>query len=161
MLICILENHAFNTLLRFHINGINKCNGFSSSNRVFELYDSGVLDMSFEDDADDGDNRTDEEKGLSHGYEGDFKVGDKVKVLSSMIIYQVKEYKKDGFDPKGLIGIVDELVLYGRKNQTLCSAITPVKVKFEPPFQGVNDKIDTLNRKFYVHFAGDELEKVS
>ena len=38
------------------------------------------FDFEDEDDSDPNDTRTDEEKGLSHGYEGDFKIGDVVKV---------------------------------------------------------------------------------
>jgi hypothetical protein len=33
-----------------------------------------------EEESETDDKRTDEEKGLTHGYEGDFKVGDVVKV---------------------------------------------------------------------------------
>lgn len=39
-----------------------------------------VFDFEEEDVADTTDTRTDEEKGLTHGYEGKFKVGDVVKV---------------------------------------------------------------------------------
>ena len=39
-----------------------------------------TFDFEDEDDSDASDTRTDEEKGLTHGYEGDFKVGDVVKV---------------------------------------------------------------------------------
>ena len=39
-----------------------------------------TFDFEDEDDSDPSDTRTDEEKGLTHGYEGDFKVGDVVKV---------------------------------------------------------------------------------
>lgn len=41
-----------------------------------------------EEEADSDDKRTDEEKGLSHGYEGDFKIGDIVKVRK----YGIKKY---------------------------------------------------------------------
>ena len=45
-----------------------------------------MLEFDFEDeDQDDpNDTRTDEEKGLTHGYEGDFKVGDVVKVRGEL-----------------------------------------------------------------------------
>ena len=46
------------------------------------LYGAQITEFDYEDE-DDGDaldTRTDEEKGLTHGYEGDFKVGDVVKV---------------------------------------------------------------------------------
>ena len=39
-----------------------------------------TFDFEDEDDSDASDTRTDEEKGLTPGYEGDFKVGDVVKV---------------------------------------------------------------------------------
>ena len=42
-----------------------------------------TFDFEDEDDSDASDTRTDEEKGLTHGYEGDFKVGDVVKVRLS------------------------------------------------------------------------------
>ena len=80
----------------------------------------------------DGDTRTDEEKGLTHGYEGDFKVGDVVKVKTCPKIWSVKAYSKEGFSPVGLVGKVQSLVLYGRKFKSLCSAITPIKVEFQP-----------------------------
>jgi hypothetical protein len=46
------------------------------------LYGAQITEFDFEDedDGDASDTRTDEEKGLTHGYEGDFKVGDVVKV---------------------------------------------------------------------------------
>lgn len=45
-------------------------------------YDSKITVFDFEDEdvKDESDTRTDEEKGLTHGYEGKFKVGDVVKV---------------------------------------------------------------------------------
>ena len=51
----------------------------------------------------------------THGYEGDFKVGDVVRVKSDIRIWSVKEHSKEGFDCKGYEGTVKELVLYGRK----------------------------------------------
>eukprot|EP01036_Dinobryon_divergens_P044570 gene44570-59472_t len=77
------------------------------------------------------DNRTDQEKGLTHGYEGNFKVGDKVKISKKGLhFWHVKPYMKDGFDPSGFTGVVASLALYGRKNKSLCSAITPIRVEF-------------------------------
>ena len=51
----------------------------------------------------------------THGYEGDFKVGDVVRVKADIRIWSVKEYSKEGFDCKGYEGTIKELVLYGRK----------------------------------------------
>lgn len=108
-----------------------------------------------DDMADEGDTRTDMEKGLTHGYEGDFKVGDLVKVTVSTTIYSIPKME---FDCKGMTGTVDSMVLYGRKHKSLCSAITPIKVKFAPGNEGVDEAI--YKRKFYLHFAADELEKM-
>lgn len=105
---------------------------------------------------------TDEELGKSHGYEGDFKVGDVVKVLKagkSGKIWSVKPYTKEGFDPVGLIGKVSALVLYGRKMKSLCSAITPIKVEFDPKDPSILAKGLTFERKFTIHFCAEELER--
>ena len=110
-----------------------------------------------EDDeiADDEDVRTDQEKGLTHGYEGDFKIGDQVRVTLSTTIYSIPKME---FDCQGMTGIVDSMVLYGRKHQSLCSAITPIKVKFSPGDEGVDEA--TFPRKFFLHFSANELEKL-
>ena len=105
------------------------------------------------------DTRTDEEKGLTHGYEGDFKVGDRVRVTKSMRIWSVKQYMKEGFDPAGFVGTVQSLALYGRKHKTLCSAITPIKVEFQPDSPGIPTGM--FDKKFLIHFSKDELERVS
>lgn len=113
-----------------------------------------------------GDTRTDEEKGLTHGYEGDFKVGDIVKVVKTNPfgqggqgkIWSVKPYTKEGFSPVGLVGKVQSLVLYGRKLKSLCSAITPIKVEFQPDDPSVAALGLKFERKFLLHFCAEELE---
>ena len=101
---------------------------------------------------------TDEEAKKTHGYEGDFKVGDIVRVKNSCKIYSIKQYADNGFDPKGFEGVVSALVLYGRKYKSLCSAITPVKVEFQPTNTGI--PAGMFDRKWNAHFAGDELELI-
>lgn len=124
-----------------------------------------IVDFSDEEDeeivttkSNKDDTRTDQEKGLTHGYEGSFKVGDKVRVIVSTKIWSVKEYNKIGFDPQGMCGTVDALVLYGRKLKTLCSAITPVKVSFKPDNEGIPPNMFT--RAWSAHFSAEELELV-
>ena len=69
-----------------------------------------------------------QEKPTTYGYEGNFKVGDTVKVTKPIRIWSVKQYMKEGFVCEGFVGKVVGLALYGRKFNSLCSAITPVKV---------------------------------
>jgi len=90
----------------------------------------------------DGDEETKSEDDVSkkmttHGYEGDFQVGDVVRVVPSIHIWSVKEHMKDGFNCQGFVGTVGSLQLYGRKFKTLCSAITPVKIDIMPDSEGV------------------------
>ena len=94
----------------------------------------------------------------THGYEGDFNVGDIVKVTKKIKIWSVKPYTKEGFECQGFVGKVNSLALYGRKFKTLCSAITPVKVEFEPTGEGIPSGM--FERKWIAHFAGDELELI-
>jgi hypothetical protein len=108
--------------------------------------------------SDDGGGEVGEEV-TTHGYEGDFKVGDLVKVAINTKMYHVKQHSKTGFDPHGFVGRVDSLALYGRKFKTLCSAITPVKVKFSPEDPSI--PAGMFDRAWIGHFAGDELELVS
>ena len=68
------------------------------------------------------------EKPKTYGYEGNFQVGDVVKVTKPIRIWSVKQYMKEGFICEGFVGKVVGLALYGRKFNSLCSAITPVKV---------------------------------
>ena len=94
----------------------------------------------------------------THGYEGNFKVGDIVKVNKHIRLWNVKPYTKDGFDSYGFIGKVNSLQLYGRKYKTLCSAITPVKVEFEPNSEGIPPNM--FERKWMAHFSGEELDLI-
>ena len=68
------------------------------------------------------------EKPVTYGYEGSFQVGDIVKVTKPIRIWSVKMYMKEGFVCEGFVGKVVGLALYGRRFNSLCSAITPVKV---------------------------------
>ncbi|KAJ1430987.1 hypothetical protein B484DRAFT_45728 [Ochromonadaceae sp. CCMP2298] len=95
---------------------------------------------------------------LAPGYEGDFKVGDTVRVNKNIRIWSVKKYQKEGFLIEGFVGKVQALALYGRKLNTLCSAITPVKVEFLPDGEGV--PAGMFERKWLVHFEASELDLV-
>ena len=123
------------------------------------LMDANVIDFSTdENDGGGEDGLTEEERGLTHGYEGNFKVGDRVRVTVSTKIWTMPKVFADGyFDPKGLIGEVKALALYGKKQKTLCSAITPVQVEFMPNEQSAFPP-ETFPRKFMLHMAGNELE---
>ena len=94
----------------------------------------------------------------TYGYEGNFNVGDIVKVNRHIRIWSVKPYTKEGFDSYGFVGKVNSLQLYGRKFKTLCSAITPVKVEFEINSEGIPPNM--FERKWMAHFSGDELELI-
>ena len=98
-------------------------------------------------------------KPKTHGYEGDFQVGDIVKVKKPIRIWSVKQYAKEGFICEGFVGRVSALVLYGRKYNTLCSAITPIKVEFQPDDSSIPEKM--FDRKWVAHFAATELELLS
>ena len=71
----------------------------SQHTRVYMMMDIAEFGDE-EGSGDDGDNRTDQEKGLTHGYEGEFKVGDKVKVMINTTMY-AKPLDKLGFNPLG------------------------------------------------------------
>ena len=131
-----------------------------ASSRLFHRYRNcnSALRMEIMDLGDDS--SEDVVEAETHGYEGDFKVGDIVKVKIHTKLYHVIKYRKDGFDPYGFIGKVSELALYGRKKKTLCSAITPVKVTFEPDGGRGSYPEDMFDKKFVVHFSGDELDLV-
>eukprot|EP01035_Chromulina_nebulosa_P020383 gene20383-26453_t len=118
---------------------------------MFEFVDEDVSD-------DTNDTKTDEEKGLTHGYEGEFKIGDVVRVKKHIKIYSVKLYSKDGFDAYDMVGKIASLALYGRKLKTLCSAITPIRVEFQPS-GGVPTGM--FEKKWIAHFNADELELIS
>lgn len=70
------------------------------------------------------------------------KVGDRVRVQKSVIVYHHPQHKKAAFDLKGLEGEIVEIVTewHGRP----ISANLPVLVKFE--------------KKFQAHFREDEVE---
>lgn len=120
-----------------------------------EFDDDAMLE---EDNADpeEDDGRTDMEKELTHGYEGDFKKGECIRVLTECTIYSVKPFLNEGLNPKGMEGEIADLVLYGRKHKSLCSAITPIKVKFKPGGPGVPSEIE---RPFFLHFEASEVER--
>ena len=120
-------------------------------------YDS-VLQMEIMNLGDDSEEDVVEAK--THGYEGDFRVGDVVKVNIHTTLFHVIKYRKDGFDPYGFIGTVSDMALYGRKKKTLCSAITPVKVTFEPDGGRGSYPEDMFDKKFVAHFSGEELELI-
>jgi len=114
-----------------------------------------ILEFSEGESGDTEGGQTDEEKGLTHGYEGDYKVGDVVRVSIHTKIYSVKKFMKEGFDPHGFVGVVHSFDLYGRKLKSLCSAITPIKVEFPVDSDGIPSGM--FDRKFQLHFAADEL----
>ena len=82
---------------------------------IAEFDDEGDATVVAKDNIDP--TKTDQENGLTHGYEGTFKVGDRVKVLKSIKIWSVKQYFKQGFECQGFEGKVVDLVLYGRKKK--------------------------------------------
>lgn len=127
---------------------------------IVDFSDESEEEADVEDsiEAKDDPDCTDEDLGKTHGYEGDFKVGDIVRVKDDIRIWSVKQYSEEGFSCQGYEGKVVQLVLYGRKLKSLCSAITPVKVDFEPTGKGVPEGM--FKRKFTAHFAGEELELV-
>lgn len=129
------------------------------SNRVLILPKMAEL-LEFADEAplETDEKKTDEELAKTHGYEGNFKIGDSVKVNKSIRIWSVKEYSNDGFDCNGYEGKVTGLALYGRKYKSLCSAITPVKVEFQP--DGKSVPVGMFTRKWVAHFASNELELI-
>lgn len=118
-----------------------------------------IAEFGGEEEEDDNSNSsTDEELQKTHGYEGDFKVGDVVRVAKPIRIWSVKQHAKEGFMAEGFVGTVSQLVLYGRKHKTLCSAITPIKVEFLPDGEGI--PAGMFEKKFVAHFAADELDLI-
>jgi hypothetical protein len=130
----------------------------SSSRSITKLFMTVEELFDEESDGNSEDKRTDEEKGLTHGYEGTFKVGQTVRVMKHMKIYSVKAYADKGFDPYHFTGKIIALSLYGRKHKTLCSAITPIIVQFEPNNEGI--PANMFDKKFQLHFEHTELELV-
>ena len=121
-----------------------------------------IADLSESEDSDaavgSAEKLTDEALQKTHGYEGSFKVGDVVRVNKSVRIWSVKPFTQTGVDVKDYVGTVSAMALYGRKLKSLCSAITPIKVEFQPDGEGMPKGV--FERKFLLHFAGDELELV-
>ena len=68
------------------------------------------------------------------------KVGDRIRVIQSVIVYHYPTHKQQAFDIKGLEGEISEVI--GKP----ITANLPVKVKFEP--------------KFIAHFREDEIEVI-
>ena len=125
------------------------------------MYGGVIADLSEGDDSSsptDSAELTGEALQKTHGYEGSFKTGDIVRVNKSVRIWSVKPFTQTGVDVMNYVGTVSALVLYGRKFKTLCSAITPIKVEFQPDGEGV--PTGAFERKFLLHFAADELELV-
>jgi len=151
----------FNSLIRQNKYSINKQN--SIKNSIIKSMDLNGAIMDFGDEEDEesesDDKRTDEEKGLTHGYELDFKIGDVVKVNKDIRIWSVKKYAKEGFMCKDFEGTVVSYALYGRKAKSLCSAITPLRVQFEVTGKGIPDGM--FERKWVAHFAGSEVDLIS
>lgn len=70
------------------------------------------------------------------------KVGDRVRVIESVVVYHHPEHKKQPFDIKGLEGEVIEVITEWQGRPV--SANLPILVKFE--------------KKFKAHFREDEVE---
>ena len=70
-----------------------------------------ITELGFDSPSESEDiSKTDLELGKSHGYEGDYKIGDKVRVIADIRLWHVKEYAKDGFICKGFEGLcVDKI----------------------------------------------------
>ena len=109
----------------------------SSHTTYTSLQMAEVFELEDEAEVKGEDIQTDQQLGKTHGYEGDFKINDIVKVNSDIRIWHVKAYSKDGFLATGFHGRVIGFDLYGRKFSSLCSAITPIRVEFEPNGEGI------------------------
>lgn len=121
-------------------------------------FSSSLHAVEIKEFADDDFSEVEVEPIKTHGYEGDFKVGDLVRVKSSIRIWSVKPYTKTGFDALGFVGTVHSLALFGRKYKTLCSAITPIKVEFQPDGDGIPSAM--FEKKWIGHFSSDELDLI-
>ena len=75
---------------------------------------------------------------------GSFTVGDRVRVIeSNVVLWHRPAFRKEGFNPRGLVGTVVRV-----RNEQRLTVTKPLVVKFnEPPFSA--------------HFSSDELELVS
>lgn len=121
-------------------------------------FSSSLHAVEIKEFADDDFSEVEVEPVKTHGYEGDFKVGDVVRVKSSIRIWSVKPYTKTGFDALGFVGTVHSLALFGRKYKTLCSAITPIKVEFQPDGDGIPSAM--FEKKWIAHFSSEELDLI-
>ena len=81
----------------------------SMNTQNMKLY--AIIDLADQDETPEGATKVEK----THGYEGDFNVGDVVRVKADIRIWSEKEHSKEGFDCKGYEGTIKELVLYGRK----------------------------------------------
>jgi hypothetical protein len=70
------------------------------------------------------------------------KVGDRIRVVKSVVVYHHPQHKPEAFDVRGMEGEIIELVTNWEGRPV--SANLPVLVKFEP--------------KFRAHFREDEVE---
>ncbi|NES84715.1 MAG: ferredoxin--nitrite reductase [Moorea sp. SIO2B7] len=70
------------------------------------------------------------------------KIGDRVRVITSVVVYHHPEHKKDPFDIKDMEGEVIDIVTNWQGRPV--SANLPVFVKFD--------------KKFKAHFREDEVE---
>ena len=130
-----------------------------SSETIIPLKMTEVEEFQFEDSEEiNADKRTDEEKLLTHGYEGNYKLGDVVRVIKPIVIHSVKPYQLKGFNSLNFIGKVQSFALYGRKYKSLCSAITPIRVEFQPNDKSIPENM--FEKKWIAHFASDELELI-
>lgn len=146
---------------RFDINSISilqsRSHLLSTSGQILSMINNiDIIDFADEEEPsgppEQKDNKT-------HGYEGDFKVGDRVRVIKNITIFSVKKYSQSGFNIHGYTGKVAALLLYGKKYGTLCSAITPIKVQFQPGEEGVSSEM--FQKPFFAHFCAEELEHVT
>lgn len=72
------------------------------------------------------------------------KIGDRVRVIASVVVYHHPQHKKEPFDLKGLEGEVIEIVTEWRGRPV--SANLPIHVQFEKTFKA--------------HFRDNELEVI-
>lgn len=68
------------------------------------------------------------------------KIGDRVRVIQSVVVYHHPQHKKEPFDLKGMEGEIVEIV------PKPITANLPIKVQFEP--------------KFSAHFRDVEVEVI-
>jgi hypothetical protein len=84
---------------------------------------------------------------LSAERRGDFKVGDRVRVTQSVIMYHTPMSKGQPHDVRGLEGVVTKFV--DEYQGVPISATRPIQVMLEG------------SKKFIAHFEASELEKVA